>query len=225
MNIVIINGSPRVNGATGKVLEEIKNYLMKNENVSVKIFNLTEYDMKFCLGCMVCYKVGICVLTKDGINMIIEEIKQADAVVFGSPTYGSNVTGQFKTFIDRGGFVFNQVLYGKYGFVVSTYENAAGSEPIKVIKRLILYSGASRRGEYLIKLNHNTNPFEDKSNMMVLHKKIDKFYKSIEKQKGKTILEWIIHKLVIKIGLKPRIYKYKDRYAGIIKRWQELNIQ
>jgi multimeric flavodoxin WrbA len=37
MNIVIINGSPRKNGATGKILQEIQSYLIKKEDVSVKL--------------------------------------------------------------------------------------------------------------------------------------------------------------------------------------------
>ena len=134
------------------------------------------------------------------------------------------LTGQFKTLIDRGGFVFGQLLYGKYGFTVSTYENAAGNEAVKVMERLILFSGASRRGKYLLKLNHNTNPFEDLRSLNSLHKKVDKFYNTVKNQKGKTIYERIIHQLVINIGLKPRVLKYKDRYAGIINRWKEINI-
>ncbi|MFZ5988058.1 MAG: flavodoxin family protein [Bacillota bacterium] len=224
MNIVIINGSPRKNGATGKILKEIESYLSSKEDVTVKLFNLVEYDIEFCKGCMLCYKTGRCIITNDGIDTLVQELQQSDAVVLGSPTYGSNVSGQFKTLIDRGGFVFGQLLYGKYGFTVSTYENAAGNEAVKVMERLILFSGASRRGKYLLKLNHNTNPFEDLRNINSLHKKVDNFYNAVRNHKGKTIIEWIIHQIVINIGLKPRILKYKDRYAGIINRWEKINL-
>ena len=224
MNIVVVNGSPRANGATGKVLKEMEAYLLAKGDVAVKHYNLSEYDMKFCKGCMLCHKTGECIIKDDGILALSKELKQADAVIFGSPTYVSNVTGQFKTLIDRGHFVFGQLLAKKYGFAISTYENAAGNNALKVLKRLLLFSGASRRGSFLLKLNHNTNPFEDPQVIANLHKKADKFYSAVKKQAGMTIIESIIYKIVINVGLKPRILKYKDNYAGDILVWRELGL-
>ena len=94
MNIVMINGSPRKNGSTGKILQEIQSHLLTKENVSVKLFNLSDFDMKYCKGCMLCYKTGRCIITNDGINMMVDDLMKSDAVVFGSPTYGINRTIQ-----------------------------------------------------------------------------------------------------------------------------------
>jgi multimeric flavodoxin WrbA len=171
-----------------------------------------------------CQKTGKCIITDDGIADLIEELKHCDAVVFGSPTYGSNVTGQLKTLIDRGGFVFGQLLAGKYGFAVSTYENAAGKEALNIINRLFLYSGSSRRGNFLIKLNFNTEPFTSSKALNVLHKEIDGFYSSVKTNAGMTILEKIIYNIVLNIGIKPRMLKYREKYAGYIQRWKELGL-
>ncbi len=224
MNIVIVNGSPRKNGATGKILKEAANYLSEKTGCCVELRNLSDYKMAFCKGCMLCYKTGNCIITNDGISSLTEELKTCDAVIFGTPTYGSNVSGQFKTFIDRAGFVFGQLLYGKYGFAVSTYENAAGREAIKILKKLFLYSGAACTETLLVKLDHNTDPFKDDLNLKTLHRKIDRFYKNTKLKQKPSVFERIMHKLVINVGLKPRVFRYKDRYAGIIQRWKEINI-
>lgn len=224
MNVIIVNGSPRVNGATGKILNEIGTYLTSRGDVVAKHYDLSKYNMKFCKGCMLCHKTGKCIINDDGIEALIEELKHSDAVVFGSPTYASNVTGQLKTLIDRGGFVFGQLLAGKYGFAVSTYENAAGKAALNIINRLFLYSGASRRGSFLLKLNFDTEPFASSKALDSLHKEIDSFYNSVKTHKGMTILERILYKIIINIGLKPRILKYRERYAGNIQRWKELDL-
>jgi multimeric flavodoxin WrbA len=224
MNIVIVNGSPRVNGATGKILKEIDTFLTSKGDVIVKHFNLSEYKMKFCKGCLLCQKTGKCIINDDGIGELTQELKHCDAVVLGSPTYGSNVTAQFKTLIDRGGFVFGQLLAGKYGFSVSTYENFSGKQALNIIEKLFLLSGASRRGSFLLKLNYNSDPFTSSKVLNDLHKEIDSFYNSVKTRAGMTIHEKLIYRVVLNLGIKPRMLKHREKYAGYLQRWKELDL-
>jgi multimeric flavodoxin WrbA len=46
-----------------------------------------------------------CVLTDDPMNEWIQKIKEADGVLFGSPTYFANVTAEMKALLDRVGMV------------------------------------------------------------------------------------------------------------------------
>lgn len=64
-----------------------------------------------------------------------------DGIILGSPTYAGNVSGQMKVIIDRGHFVMEQLLYGKYAISVSTYENYGGGDTSKIINNVTTYSG------------------------------------------------------------------------------------
>ncbi len=224
MKVIIVNGSPRKNGATGKLLKEMEHYLSTKEELSVKTYHLSEGSLKYCKGCLLCNKTGYCIIKEDMLDDLMEDIGQSDAVVFGSPTYASNVSGLFKTLIDRGGFVFGQLLYNKAGFIVSTYENYSGGQAIKIMSRLLLYSGASRKGSFLLKLNFNEDPFTNPRNLQNFRRKLDQFYRQLKEHKGKKLQERLLHHIIIHIGIKPRIMKQPERYTGIINRWKELNI-
>ncbi|HGE7994329.1 TPA: flavodoxin family protein, partial [Clostridioides difficile] len=102
MIITVINGSPRKNGATSKVLT----YLYKDierliPDVKINYFDLSEVNPSYCIGCLNCYKMGKCINQNDKVEYIHDIITKSDGVIFGSPTYGSSVTGLFKVFTDR----------------------------------------------------------------------------------------------------------------------------
>ena len=68
MKIMIINGSPRKNGATAYILHRIEEVL-SSMGVEVIIYNLIEQKMALCNGCCVCYKTGYCVYDDDAENI------------------------------------------------------------------------------------------------------------------------------------------------------------
>ncbi|MBQ3513909.1 MAG: flavodoxin family protein, partial [Lachnospiraceae bacterium] len=125
MRIVIINGSHRKNGATALILNEMYRQLKKYSDVDVQMIHVADLELKYCVGCASCYKTGACIY-KDDIENLSLSIAEADGVILGSPTYASNVSGQMKVIIDRGHFVMEQLLYGKYVISVTTYENYGG---------------------------------------------------------------------------------------------------
>ncbi|MGN1100762.1 MAG: flavodoxin family protein, partial [Huintestinicola sp.] len=97
MKIVIINGSPRINGATSKILHSLEEKLLSYDNVSIEFVNIGEYNINPCRGCCVCYKSGKCYIDDDAENLS-EKIASADGLIIGSPTYASNISGQLKQF-------------------------------------------------------------------------------------------------------------------------------
>ena len=66
------------------------------------------------------------------------QIYNIDGLVIGSSTIASNVPGVLKSFIDRGHFVVEQLLYDKYTLCVATYENYGGYSAFRVLKNLVL---------------------------------------------------------------------------------------
>ncbi len=91
MKIVFINGSPRTNGATARILHEFERQLCTNSDVSVEFVDISKMQIHHCVGCMACYKTGKCHI-KDDAERLSELIASADGLIMGSPTYASNVS-------------------------------------------------------------------------------------------------------------------------------------
>ncbi len=100
MKVVGFVGSPRKKGNTTTIVNEVLRGASE-AGAETKIFNINELGIR---GCQACYKCltpeGKCVQT-DGMIPLYDEIFSADAVVFGTPVFMFQVTGQMKTFIDR----------------------------------------------------------------------------------------------------------------------------
>lgn len=222
MKIIIINGSYRKNGATASVLTEIYGQLKQNSDVDIQIYHVSDMNLKYCVGCCKCYKTGKCIFNDD-IEELSLNIEQADGIIVGSPTYASNVSGQLKTIIDRGHFVVEQLLYGKYAIVVTTYENYGGRDTLKILNRLLSYSGASLSGNILLKLPFSSNPLSNTNLKKSIQKKVGKFYRDIDK-KHKYPFQNLKHFIVFHMGIQPFVKKNKD-YEGVIKHWKEHGIK
>ena len=67
---------------------------------NVELISLKGKNIKFCIGCMSCANTGKCVL-QDDVNEIREKVKNADTLVFVTPIYYYEMSGQLKTFLDR----------------------------------------------------------------------------------------------------------------------------
>ncbi len=110
MKIVILNGSPRKDGNT----EIMCKAFAENTQHETVILNIAPMNIRGCMGCQYCYRNnGECV-QKDDMAKVMQEIKNADMVVFASPIYWFDITAQLKTVIDRlyacgsTGFNFNK---------------------------------------------------------------------------------------------------------------------
>lgn len=188
MKVCIINGSPRLKGSTTKILKYIKTYLQQKEEVEIDYVDLSNYKITLCKGCIRCYKTGKCVITDDEVEDLADKVKNSDAVIIGSPTYGSDISSYLKAFFDRGHFLVEQSLTGKYGFSIVTYEIAEGNQALSRLKKFFLVAGASRQGNLLVKIDFNTEPFEKKNLNLKIERKIEKFYKAIKNKKKNRYL-------------------------------------
>ena len=62
--------------------------------------DLKQKDIKFCIGCLACHKCGSCIL-HDDMEHINDLMKQADVIVYATPVYFYEMSGQMKTLLDR----------------------------------------------------------------------------------------------------------------------------
>lgn len=72
----------------------------KESGNEVEYISLKNKDIRFCIGCLACQKLGHCVI-KDDVTDIMDSVLYADVVVWASPIYYYEMSGQMKTLIDR----------------------------------------------------------------------------------------------------------------------------
>ena len=222
MKIIIINGSPRKNGATAKVLHRFEEILIQ-KNFDVDFVNISELNILHCNGCCTCYKTSICYI-KDDAEILSEKIANSQGIIIGSPTYASNISGQLKQFIDRGHFVIEQLLHNKYAISVVTGENYGSSDASKILTKLLKYSGAKISGKIVLNLPFNSSI----QNVEKIDKRIsflaEKFSKDIH-NKTSYLFQWVVHKIIFNFGIKPFVMKKGNDYIGVIEKWNSINIK
>lgn len=99
MNILFLNASPRLNGYTAGTMRCIESHL--DSKHIVQWININNLNIKPCQGCLQCRPDKPCTLPHDDGHQVAKLIRRADALVIGSPTYFGNITGPFRTLIDR----------------------------------------------------------------------------------------------------------------------------
>ena len=99
MKIVVLQGSPNVNGSTAILVEEFARGARDAGHEVVRI-DVDRADVAPCTGCVRCGYEGPCV-QHDGMDGIRSEILSADMVVFATPLYYYGMSAQLKTVIDR----------------------------------------------------------------------------------------------------------------------------
>lgn len=72
----------------------------KESGNEVEYISLKNKDIRFCIGCLACQKLGHCVI-KDDVTDIMDSVLYADVVVWATPIYYYEMSGQMKTLIDR----------------------------------------------------------------------------------------------------------------------------
>lgn len=97
--IVALMGSPRKNGNTATIIDEILKGA-RDAGAEASLFHLIDMNIKPCVACYYCRKNEGCSI-KDDMQAVYEAIKNADAVIMGSPVYMFQVTGQMKMLMDR----------------------------------------------------------------------------------------------------------------------------
>ena len=99
MKVLGIDGSPRKDGNTEKLLRKVLAGALEAGG-AVEILKLADLDLGYCKGCGACRANGECVIPDD-MDRIVLSIQQSDVIVLASPVYAWQVTGQTKVFMDR----------------------------------------------------------------------------------------------------------------------------
>lgn len=128
-NVLIISSSLR-GGSNSEILaHEAEKGAIEAGNV-VEFINLKGKDIKFCIGCLACQKTGKCV-QKDDMAEMIAKVQNADVLIFATPIYYYEMSGQLKTFLDRCNPLYGQDNKFKDVYLItSSYDDAKNASDI-----------------------------------------------------------------------------------------------
>lgn len=106
MKVVAINGSPRRNGNTSLLIQEMFK-IVENEGIECEFVQLGNKPVHGCTACGICKekKDGKCHIKNEHLNTCIEKMIEADGIILGSPVYFADVTTEIKALIDVAGYV------------------------------------------------------------------------------------------------------------------------
>lgn len=99
MKVLIISSSLRA-GSNSELAAIETQKGAKDAGHEVELISLKDKDIRFCKGCLACQKMMKCVI-KDDAPEIVSKIQEADAIVFVTPIYYYELSGQLKTLLDR----------------------------------------------------------------------------------------------------------------------------
>lgn len=101
MKILILNGSPRMNGNTSYAMKTLADGITNNTANEVEILNVARLKVGGCVACDACQKNGGDCVMKDDTKAVIDKIYAADVVIFGSPVYWWGISSQLKAVLDK----------------------------------------------------------------------------------------------------------------------------
>jgi multimeric flavodoxin WrbA len=141
MRILAIHGSPRTIRSTTRRLTQFVLDGATEAGAETEMIDLCDLRITPCTACDACSLNGICV-NDDDIPVLIDRMKDADGLVFASPVYIDNVSGQMKVFFDRlADAIHYQLLSGKYGCSVATTHTSGGDEVVAYQNHVLNYLG------------------------------------------------------------------------------------
>lgn len=159
MKVLGICGSARKEGNTGFLLSELLNATDKE----AELIWLNDLNLNVCMGCRRCEEETRCA-QNDGLHFLFGKMLEAEAIIFGSPTYWYYVSGLIKNLIDRSisfqyfptgeekkeitpsGRRVSAPLMGKIGAVVATAGGQGCDMVVDVIRKRLI---EGKRMEYV----------------------------------------------------------------------------
>ena len=112
MKIIAFNGSPRKEWNTATLLKKALEGAA-SQGAETELIHLYDLNYKGCISCFACKEkggksYGRCAV-RDDLKPIFKKVETIDALIFGSPIYLGNITGQMQAFLER--LVFPYLTY------------------------------------------------------------------------------------------------------------------
>lgn len=111
MKVLMLNGSPHEEGCTYTALMEVAGELEK-AGIETEIMHVGGDEVRGCMGCGACSKLGKCIWNEDKVNEAVAKFKESDGLIVGSPVHYASAGGAITAFLDR--FFYSGSGYAAY---------------------------------------------------------------------------------------------------------------
>lgn len=99
MKVLILNGSPRINGNTSVALNEMVK-IFEADGIQTEVVQIGNKAVRGCIACGSCYEKGKCVFN-DIVNELAPKFEEADGLVVASPVYYASANSTLIACLDR----------------------------------------------------------------------------------------------------------------------------
>ena len=99
MKVILLNGSPHVNGNTYIALHEMEK-VFAEEGIETEIVHIGNKNIRGCIACRSCAKTGKCVF-EDEVTEFAPKFEACDGLVIGSPVYYASANATLVAFLTR----------------------------------------------------------------------------------------------------------------------------
>ena len=99
MKVLILNGSPRVEGNTDIAVKEAVKVL-KDEGLETDVLRVGGKDVRGCIACNRCSELGHCVFD-DVVNEAADLFEEADGLIAATPVYYASANATLIACLDR----------------------------------------------------------------------------------------------------------------------------
>jgi multimeric flavodoxin WrbA len=200
IKVLGVSGSPRVQSTDFAVNLALQ--LLRERGCETKYYSVSGKDIRFCTHCDYCIRTREGCVFKDDVQKFYDEIIWADGVVFGTPVYQGNLSGQLKTVMDRCRAILAKdpnVLKGKIGMGIAVGGDRNGGQEIAlramhdffIINEMTPVGGGSwgaNLGATFWSQDRGKVGLEgDAEGFRTLRKTVKKFYEMLERTKGASV--------------------------------------
>ena len=99
MKVLIVNGSPRMNGNGSVAINEMLK-VFETEGVDTEVIQVGNKAIRGCMACNACAKIERCVFN-DAVNEVADKFKDADGLIVTTPVYYASANGTLISLLDR----------------------------------------------------------------------------------------------------------------------------
>ena len=146
MKILVLNGSPRINGNTSKLVAGFVEGA-KEKGHDIKVIQVGNKNIRGCMSCEYCHTKGNgkCAI-QDDMQGIYPDIMEADMIVYASPVYYFSFTGQLQSAITRIYSINKPAKAKKSAMILTSYSPNVYRAMSEQYKYLCNYFGTEDMG-------------------------------------------------------------------------------
>ena len=140
MKVLVLNGSPHVNGCTATALNEVIKTL-NTEGIETELIQIGNETIHGCIACHYCKDGNGCVFNDDLVNKVAKKFEEADDLLIGSPVYYSSPNGTILSLLDRLFYSTTFKKQMKVGAAVVSCRRGGNTASFDVLNKYFTISG------------------------------------------------------------------------------------